>query len=144
MPIRSRVRRRRGMKLKQPFAGCGNCWRRGIESGGCPMKKKSLKELLKELPSINEIIREHERDPKFKVILDRARLRVAVARAIKTAREKAGLTQAELAEGLGISQPMIGRLESLQDKRVPSLELLAKISAATKRKLVLDQSSIHM
>ena len=108
------------------------------------MKKKTLKERIKELPSINEIIREHEREPKFKGLLDRARLRVAVARAIKTAREKAGLTQAELAEALGISQPMIGRLESLQDKRVPSLELLAKISAATKSKLVLDQPSMHM
>lgn len=108
------------------------------------MKKKTVKDRIKELPSINEIIREHEREPGFKMVLDRARLRVAVARGIKAARGKAGLTQAELAEALGISQPMIGRLGSLQDKRVPSLELLAKISAVTKRKLVLDQSSIHM
>ncbi len=108
------------------------------------MKKQTRKDRIKELPSLDEIVRGHKRDPKFKAILDRARLRVAVARAIKTAREKARLTQAELAEALGISQPMIGRLESLKDKRVPSLELLAKISAVTKKKLVLDQPSIHM
>lgn len=108
------------------------------------MRKRTLKDRIKELPSLEEIVAGHERDPEFKVILDRVRLRIAVARAIKTAREKAKLTQAELAEALGISQPMIGRLESLKDKRVPSLELLAKISAVTKKKLVLDQPSIHM
>lgn len=108
------------------------------------MRKRTLKDRIKELPSLEEIVAGHEQDPEFKVILDRVRLRIAVARAIKTAREKADLTQAELAEALGISQPMIGRLESLKDKRVPSLELLAKISAVTKKKLVLDQPFIHM
>lgn len=108
------------------------------------MKKRTVKERVRELPSLDEIVREHEREPGFKAILDRARLRVAVARAIKTAREKAGLTQAGLAKALGISQPMIGRLESLKDKRVPSLELLAKISAVTRKKLVLDQPSLHL
>lgn len=108
------------------------------------MRKRTLKDRIKELPSLDEIVKEHEREPGFKTLLDHARLRVAVARAIKTAREKAGLSQAELAGALGISQPMIGRLESLKDKRVPSLELLAKISAVTKRKLVLDQPSLHL
>ncbi len=108
------------------------------------MRKRTLKDRIKELPSLEEIVAGHEQDSEFKVILNRVRLRIAVARAIKTAREKAGLTQAELAGALGISQPMIGRLESLKDKRVPSLELLAKISAVTKKKLVLDQPSIHM
>ena len=108
------------------------------------MRKYTARGRIKELSSLDEIIKGHERDPGFKVILDRARLRVAVARAIKAAREKAGLTQAELAEALCISQPMIGRLESLKDKRVPSLEFLAKISAVTRKKLVLDQPSIHI
>ncbi len=108
------------------------------------MKKRTVKERVKKLPSLDEIVREHEREPGFKTLLDRALLRVAVARAIKTVRERAGLSQAELAEALGVSQPMIGRLESLKDQRVPSLELLAKISAVTKRKLVLDQPSLHL
>ncbi|MCI0529523.1 MAG: helix-turn-helix domain-containing protein [Nitrospira sp.] len=108
------------------------------------MKRKTTQHRLSELRSIEEIIKEHEKDPEFKAFLDQARLRVAIARQIKLAREKAGLTQAELAKALGVTQPMIGRLESLKDKRLPSLELLAKIAAVTKKRLVIDQPKLHL
>lgn len=104
------------------------------------MKKKSLKEL----PSLEEMIKEQEKDPEFKGLMDRFRIRVAVARAIKLAREKAGLTQEELAEALNLTQPVIGRLESLKDKRLPSLDLLAKISKVTHKRIVVDQSGFHL
>ncbi len=107
-------------------------------------KKKTLQTKIQGLRSVEEIIKRHEREPGFRPLLDQARLRVAIARQIKVAREKAGLTQAELAEALGVTQPMIGRLESLRDKRIPSVELLAKIAVATKKRLVVDQPSIHL
>ncbi len=108
------------------------------------MKKKKAPHQVSKLRSIEEIIKGHERDREFKPLLDQARLRVAIARQIKLAREKAGFTQAELAEALGVTQPMIGRLESLKDKRLPSIELLARIAAVTKRRLVIHQPSLDL
>ncbi len=108
------------------------------------MKRNALQARIQSLRSIEEVIKEHEKDHEFKPLLDQARLRVAIARQIKLARERAGLTQAELARALGVTQPMIGRLESLKDKRLPSIELLAKISAITKKRLVVDQPKLHL
>ena len=107
-------------------------------------KKKKLQAKIHGLRSLDKIIKRHEREPGFRPLLDQARLRVAIARQIKLSREKAGLTQAELAQALGVTQPMIGRLESLRDKRLPSLELLAKIVKVTKGRLVVDQPKFHL
>lgn len=107
------------------------------------MKKLALRDRLRRYPLLEEYVRKQRKDQEFMVHLERARLRVAVARAIKDARERAGLTQAELAEALGTTQSAIGRMESLRDKRLPSLDLLARIAAATHRRLVVDQPGVH-
>ena len=107
--------------------------------------KKAIRDRIKDLPSIEDIIKKKEEsDPEFKVGLDRARLRVAVARQIKIARDAAGMTQAELAEALELPQSVIGRLESLKDKRLPSLDLLTRIARVTRKRLVLDYGSAHL
>ena len=107
--------------------------------------KKTVKDRIKDFPLIEDIIKEDEKkDPEFKVMLDRARLRVAIARQIKIAREKAGMSQAELAEALGLPQSVIGRLESLKDKRLPNLDLLTRIARVTRKRLVLDYGSAHL
>ena len=105
--------------------------------------KTKKKRRVKDLPFINPFIRQQEKDPEVKALMDRAGLRIEIARAIKTARERASLTQAELTRELGKTQAQIGRLESLRDKRLPSLELLAEIAAVTKRRLIVDQPGIH-
>ena len=95
---------------------------------------------IEKFPTIDQIIKEkEEKDSEFESEMNRARLRVAIARAIKIAREKAGLTQIELADALGIKQSQIARLESLKDKRLPSIDLLVKITNVTHRKIVVDQ-----
>lgn len=91
-----------------------------------------------------EYLRENKRDAAYNAALDRARLRVAIAREIKTIRESAGLTQSELADALGLKQSVIGRLESLKDKRLPSLDLLARIASVTKKRLIVDQAMLHL
>jgi transcriptional regulator with XRE-family HTH domain len=101
-------------------------------------------ERIEKLPTIGQIINRHEKSAAFRPILGRARLRVAIAREIKRVRERAGLTQTALATALGVSQAMVGRLESVKDKRIPSLELLAKIAGATRSRIVLDQPGIHV
>ena len=52
---------------------------------------------------------------------------------IRHARQKAGLTQKELGEKLGISQAAVGQFES--DKANPKIETLQKIAAALNIKL---------
>ena len=78
--------------------------------------KTQKKRTVMGLPSINRRIREQEKDPEIKTLMDRASLRIEISRAIKTARKGAGLTQLELARELGKTQAQIGRLESLRDQ----------------------------
>lgn len=107
--------------------------------------KKSVRDRIKDYPSIEEIIHEDEKsDPEFKAMLERARLRVAIARQIKIAREKAGMSQTELADALGLPQSVIGRLETLKDKRLPSLDLLTRIARVTQKRLVLHYGTAHL
>ena len=106
------------------------------------MKKRKGKAL--EPRYFSDYLKEREKDPEYKAELDRARLRVAIAREIKKAREKAGMTQAEIASILGVPQSVIGRLESLKDKRLPTIDLLARIARATHKRLVIDQASLHL
>jgi DNA-binding XRE family transcriptional regulator len=109
------------------------------------MKKETLRERVARYPTLDTYITEREeRDPEFKVELDRARLRVAIARAIKHARELAGMTQAELASALQLKQSAIGRLESLRDQRLPSVELLLRIAAVTRKRLVVKQGGVRI
>ena len=92
----------------------------------------------------SEYLKENKCDATYGAALDRARLRVAIAREIKTIRESAGFTQGELASALGLRQSVIGRLESLKDRRLPSLDLLARIASVTKKRLVVDQAALHL
>ncbi len=62
-----------------------------------------------------------------------AKLPKALGKRIKIKREKAGLTQEELADKLGISRVYMGYLE--QGRNTPSLELLQKLSRVLKTQL---------
>src|SRR5581483_10704298 len=90
--------------------------------------KKSLKDRIKELPTLDEVIEKDLTDPKFAAEYERASLRVAIARATKAAREESGLTQKEVADQLGVKQAQIGRLESTKDKSIPGIDFLASIA----------------
>lgn len=56
-----------------------------------------------------------------------------IGESIRHARQKAGLTQKELGEKLGISQAAVGQFES--DKANPKIETLLKIATALNIKL---------
>jgi DNA-binding XRE family transcriptional regulator len=55
------------------------------------------------------------------------------------ARKEAGMTQAEVAAKMGVSQPVLARIESSlgSRKHAPSLETLRKYAAACGKKLVI-------
>ena len=97
--------------------------------------ERRIQEATKDRPSLEEIERrlgpgEPVTDP------ETAYLRATIVHKIGVAREKAGLSQAELAEKLGTDQANISRIES--GARDITLETLAKLAKALGLKLTLE------
>jgi len=76
-------------------------------------------------------------DPLLAAMVEIERRKFVLAETILAAREDAGLTQAQLAERIGTSQPAIARLESANYERV-SMTTLKKIAAALGLELVVE------
>src|SRR5258708_4785391 len=70
-----------------------------------------------------------EESPELRRLTEEARINAAVAQLIYAARNKAGLSQAELAERIGTKQSVISRLEDA-DYEGHSLSVLQRIAAA--------------
>jgi HTH-type transcriptional regulator/antitoxin HipB len=66
--------------------------------------------------------------PEARAAYDRARIAHAFGAGVRLSRERAGLTQAELARLIGTSQPAIARLEAGGTQ--PTLETIASLSRA--------------
>ena len=73
----------------------------------------------------------------LKRLTDEARVNAAVAQLIYEAREKAGLSQAELAERIGSKQAVISRLEDA-DYDGHSLTMLQRIAAALGKQVTIE------
>ena len=86
---------------------------------------------------VRELFKRDFADPEFVMLFQEERARSDLALAVAKARQAVGLTQAELAEKVETTQSAIARLESGRDRRMPSLPLLARIAAATGRRLVV-------
>jgi len=95
------------------------------------MKAKSKRIALK------DVLKRELRDPEFSFYYQREKAISEIARLVRDARLKAGLTQAQLAEKAQSSQVVIARLESGTDDRVPSLDLLERIASALKARLLV-------
>lgn len=81
------------------------------------------------------IEKQKKSDPEFAEYYQRELLINEISKMIIKLRNAAHLTQAELANKAGTTQPVIARLESGTDKRIPSLALLARIAAASHARL---------
>ena len=94
--------------------------------------------------TIDEIVVERCKDPEFKVLFERKSLILEIAQMVVDTRKKLGLTQAELAVKAQTTQPVIARLEGGRSRRMPSLDLLAKIAYAmgVELKIGFDTNSI--
>ena len=66
----------------------------------------------------------------------RAREAFAIAERVREARERGGMTQAELAARIGSTQPALARLEA--GGVTPSLDMLHRIAEALGLELVVD------
>lgn len=82
--------------------------------------------------------RGHARDiknPVYRAAYENRRLIAEVAIAVRSLRESANLTQAQLAAQIRSSQPVIARLERGLDQRVPRFDLLRRIGEAVGKQL---------
>ncbi len=70
------------------------------------------------------------KDNGFKVAYEEVQMHLKIAKLLEELRHKAGMTQAELANATGVSQPMIARLERGDQDRVPTLHTINKIFRA--------------
>ncbi len=73
------------------------------------------------------------KDPAFRKEYDALEPEFAVARQLIEARTRAGLTQQELADRMGTTQPVIARLESGRQK--PTTKTLERFAKATGSKV---------
>jgi len=81
------------------------------------------------------IEKQKKSDPAFAEYYQRELLINEISKMVIKLRNAAHLTQAELASKAGTTQPVIARLESGTDTRIPSLTLLARIAAASHARL---------
>ncbi len=90
------------------------------------MKKINEKHVYDPAP----IFRKMMKDPEIRFLAGKQEEKFLLATAIRKAREKAGLSQTELARKIGTKQSAISRVESGVYKSIPSLAFLQKVAIA--------------
>ncbi|HRA47411.1 MAG TPA: helix-turn-helix domain-containing protein [Thermomicrobiales bacterium] len=94
------------------------------------MKKSS------ELRSFRELLAEElERDPEFRAEYERLATARAISTMVTKRRFELGLSQTALAKLVGVSQPVIARIEGAEHN--PTLDTLIKLSNALDLEIVL-------
>ena len=85
-------------------------------------------------------VKRRKADPKFAKAYDALDDEFAALAALLKARAVAGLTQAEVASRMGVSQPVVARIESSLGKKdhSPSLNTLRRYADACGMKLVIQ------
>lgn len=92
--------------------------------------------------TLNEFVKKASKDKEFKLFYEKELLINSIAQTIHEMRINAGLTQKQLAEKAGTTQPVIARIESGADARIPSLDLLARLSIAANTKISINLGDI--
>lgn len=77
-------------------------------------------------------------DPEFRRAYENRMVVAELAMAVRSMREAAGLTQAQLAKLIGVKQPMIARVERGSDQRTPRWDVLRRVGLALGKQLVLE------
>lgn len=86
---------------------------------------------------LSDVLKCELQDAEFEFYFTRAKAIHTLAKMIRDARLRAGMTQIELAQRAKTTQAVIARLESGADQRTPSLDLLDRIASAVKAKLLI-------
>lgn len=86
--------------------------------------------------SLDEVFSKAEKDPRWKAAYDKADIEVRIAIQIAKAREKAHLTQEQLAKAVGTTQSVISRIEKGEQNL--TIETLSKIADALHGNLIVQ------
>ena len=92
---------------------------------------------VRQMEPARNYVRQKLKSPMLRLLFEEEKARSEIARLVLTAREKAGLTQRELAKRAKSTQAVIARLELGTDGRMPSLTLIARLLHAAGAKLEL-------
>jgi DNA-binding XRE family transcriptional regulator len=85
--------------------------------------------------TLNTVINDQLKNPTFAEHYQRELLINEISKMVIQLRNAAHMTQSELALKAGTTQPVIARLESGTDTRIPSLTLLSRIATASHARL---------
>lgn len=83
------------------------------------------------------------KDPEFRFHYEQRQLVHGVAVALRAMRKQAQLTQAELAKRVGVSQPMIAKIEKGIEQRAPNWELLGRVCVALGKQMRLSFQDVE-
>jgi ribosome-binding protein aMBF1 (putative translation factor) len=91
----------------------------------------------KNTTSAREYLNKKLKDKTIKILFDEEKTKTEIARMIRIAREKQGLSQRQLAEKANTTQAVVSRLELGSDCRMPSLMLISRLLRAANAHLEL-------
>jgi len=84
---------------------------------------------------ITDLHKKWMKEPKYRKAYEALEEEFALASAVIDARNRAGLTQEELARKMGTTQPVVARLESGRTR--PSMRTLERLAKATGSRLLI-------
>jgi transcriptional regulator with XRE-family HTH domain len=85
-----------------------------------------------------EVIGKQFKNPAFRFHYEQRKLVHEVAVAVRAMRKQAGMTQVQLANAVGVSQPMIAKIEKGIEQRAPRWEMIGKIYIALGKQMRLS------
>ena len=85
---------------------------------------------------VSEMHKNWMKEPKYRKAYEALEEEFVLASAVVDVRNRAGLTQEELAQKMGTTQPVVARLES--GRSHPSMRTLERLAAATESRLLIS------
>lgn len=102
------------------------------------MKKRYILDSSELAGSLEDLERELLQDRDFRLEWTEHQAALRLGRLTHQMRVEAGLSQAELAERIGVAQPVVARIESRRPQRVPQFDTMARVAEACGRRMIIS------
>src|SRR2546426_977660 len=77
--------------------------------------------------SLDQLVQKYKKDQEFTISYEERSFHLQIAHLIRDLRERAGLSQSEVAKKAKVSQPMIARLENGDHRRIPTMDTIYRV-----------------